>query len=100
VELFVSGRLIALFVACAIAFGNIGAAAQPAAAAQRQAQTSAAEKNAPPLKPAGAAGINVAQGASDRGVLIVSGLILSSIVAAMLLVEDDDEDAVTTTGTN
>ena len=56
-------------------------------------------KNKAPLDPGGPAGIRLAQGASDRGVLIASGAILAAIVAALLLSEDDDDDAVST-GTN
>jgi hypothetical protein len=81
--------------------GGLGAGSQSAAAPRMQAPVRilAASGNEPPLNPGGAAGIRAAQGASDRSVLIASGLILAGIVAALLLIEDDDEDAVST-GTN
>jgi hypothetical protein len=66
----------------------------PAAAA------TASSKNPAPLEPRGAAGIRLAQGSSDRGILIASGAILVAIVAALLLIEDDDDDTTANTGTN
>jgi len=75
-------RSIALFLATAILLGSAGAGAEP--------------KNQPALAPAGAAGIRAAQGASDRGVLIASGVILAGIVAALLLIDNDDDDTVST----
>jgi len=90
---------MAWLVASAVVFGNMEVSAQPVAASQPRTPPPA-EKNNPPLRPAGAAGIREAQGASDRGVLIASGLILTGIVAAMLLIEDDDENTTTTTGSH
>jgi len=70
--------VIALFVASVIVAGSVDARAQSAAAPGTQTQlaprTSIALKNEPPISPGGAAGIRAAQGASDRGVLIASGL--------------------------
>lgn len=79
---------------------NAGAWSTAASGAPTQsvAQTSIVKRNQPPLHPGGAAGIREAQGASDRGILIASGLILASIVAALLLIED--EDGTVATGTN
>ena len=83
-----------------VVLGSIGASAHTVAASRAETQAQAVAKNAFPLSPAGAAGIRKAQGASDRGVLIVSGLILGGIVAALLLVDDDEENTPTTTGSN
>ncbi len=96
-----SSRLIAFLVASAVVAGSLGAGSQSAAAPGTQAPVRilGASSNEPPLNPGGAAGIRAAQGASDRGVLIASGLILAGIVAALLLIEDEDDDAVST-GTN
>ena len=92
-----SRQLIAILFASAIGASSLDSSATAAPASP--VQTSAALlKNKPPLGPGGPAGIQRAQGASDRGVLIASGAILAAIVAALLLIEDDD-DAVST-GTN
>lgn len=80
--------------------GSIGASAHTVTGSQAGAQTRTAMKNEFPLAPGGAAGVRKAQGASDRGVLIASGLILAGIVVAMLLIDDDEESPPATTGSN
>jgi len=74
--------------------GSMGAGATQAAPSLPQNRPLVTQ-NQPPLKPAGSAGIRKAQGASDRGVLIASGLILAGIVAALVFI-DDDENTVST----
>jgi len=80
-----SRKLVALAVASTIVLASIGAGAQPIAASEQ-----AHAKNEAPLKPAGAAGIQKAQGIADVDVWFISGLIVASIVAAILLADDDD----------
>jgi len=94
VESLVLRQLIAVFVTSALMLGSMGAGATSAASSQPQNHPPIA-RNQPALTPAPAAGIREAQGASDRGVLIASGLILAGIVAALLLI-DDDENTVST----
>jgi hypothetical protein len=92
VEISVVRQLTALFVAGAIAFGNIGAtAASPPAA-------STVAKNEPPLKAGGPAGIRQAQGIEDVDVWIFSGLILGAII--WVLVGNDNDDSDSTNGTD
>jgi len=94
-----SRTLIAWIIASTIVTASVGASAQTNAAAATPVKT-VVTKNEPPLKAGGPAGIRAAQGASDRGVLIASGLILTAIVAALLLTQEDDDDTVSTGSTN
>ena len=94
-----SRHIIAVFTATVLVCSNLAASAQALAVSVPSTESSSIAKNNAPLAPGRAASIREAQGVSDRGVLIASGLILAGIVAAMLLIDDDD-DAVTTTGSN
>ena len=95
-EISVLRRLTALFVAGAIVFGNIGANASTASASASASRSTAA-KNAPPLKPGGAAGIRQAQGIEDVDVWIIAGLALGAII--WVLVGNDNDGSDSTNGT-
>jgi len=94
VEIAVLRQLTALFVAGAIALGNVAASASTTASPAVAAAPVA--KNDPPLKPGGPAGIHQAQGIEDVDVWIISGLILGAII--WVLVGNDNDVGDSTNG--
>ena len=100
-----SRKLMAILVSSTLALGSISTSgwSAPASAQQIGAQsTLAGAQNAPPLTPAGAAGIREAQGATGNEGWIIAGFI--GVFALLWLLDsggdDDDDDTPSGTGTN
>lgn len=79
----------ALFVACAIIFGTVGASASTTTSPLE----ATVARNEPPLRPGGPAGIHQAQGIEDVDVWIFSALILGAIIWVLVANGDDDSDS-------
>jgi hypothetical protein len=100
-----SRKITALFLSSALALGSISTSAWSAPGSTQSivpasTQTARAEgKNAPPLSPAGAAGIREAQGAGNAG-WILGGFV--GVYLLLVLLDsggDDDDDISPGTGT-
>ncbi len=101
-----SRELMAALLSSALVLGNVSTSAwsAPDAAGASQAQSvqgADQAKNQAPLPPAGAAGIQQAQGILGDYPLLTLALVAGAIVLVWILLDDDDDDeeAPSTTGT-
>jgi hypothetical protein len=100
--------LTALVVSVAVAFSSVGAAsagqgelAKPGQASGTRAPQQSS-KNATPLPPGPAAGIQQAQGAAGANdwILIVGGIAISTGILVLVAGGGDEDSSPPTTGTN
>ena len=102
---FVLKKLIVALVSSAVAFGSVG----PASAAQDPAKSvsssgakaaSQAPRNASPLAPGGAAGVQRAQGSSTNDWILIGGGIVVAAGILILVAGGGGDDSGPTTGSN
>jgi hypothetical protein len=93
-------QLIALLVAGAITFGNIGASASTAPVLPNKATASGVVRNEPPLKPGGSARIRQAQGIENVDIWVFTGLIVGAIIWVLVGNDNDDSDSTNGTGSD
>jgi hypothetical protein len=92
-----SRKLMTILLSSALVLGNVSTSAWAAndapgaVQAQTTQQNTDAASNQPPLPPAGAAGIQQAQGIENSPWLGI-GLVVAIVAIAWILLDDDDED--------
>ena len=94
-------KLIALLISSTLAFSGVSTSGWSATGV-RQAPTDGATilevKNVPPLAPAGAAGIRVAQGSGGNELYIIGGFI--AVFALLWLIDSGNDGDDVPSGTN
>ena len=98
-----SRKLMAVLLSSALVFGSVGTSAWSApdvGANQAQSVQGEPAKNQAPLPPAGAAGIQQAQGLLGNYPLLTLALIGGAIALVWLLIDDDDDEEAPSTGTS
>ena len=99
-----SRKLMAVFLSSALVFGSVSASAWSApdvgASQVQSVQGGEQPKDQAPLPPAGAAGIQQAQGILGEYPLLTIGLVVAAGVLIWLLIDDDDDEEAPSTGTS
>jgi hypothetical protein len=91
-----SRKLMAVLLSSALTFGSVTTSAwsatnAPATIPAQSVQTGDQARNQPPLPPAGAAGIEEAQGLLRAPILTIA--IVAGVVALVWILLDDDDDS-------
>jgi hypothetical protein len=103
---FVLQKLMVALISSAVAFGSVGTAAAAQGGPAKPAQSSTtkapaqATRNATPLPPGGAAGIQRAQGANSNDWILIGGGIAIAAGILFLVAGGGDDDSSPTTGSN
>jgi hypothetical protein len=98
-----SRKLMAVLLSSALVFGSVGTSAWSAPDVSNHApsaQSADQPKNQAPLPPAGAAGIQQAQGLLGNYPLLTLALIGGAIALVWILIDDDDDEEAPSTGTS
>ena len=100
-----SRKLMAVLISSALVFGNVSTSAwsAPDVSSANQAQSvqgADQAKNQAPLPPAGAAGIQQAQGLIGEYPILTLALVAAAGVLIWLLLDDDDDEEAPSTGTS
>ncbi len=100
-----SRKLMAALLSTALVLGNISTSAwsAPDISSANQAESvqgADQAKNQAPLPPAGAAGIEQAQGVFGEYPLLTLALIAGAVALVWILLDDDDDEEAPSTGTS